>query len=57
MVRTSTPVYLAAPPTVQGAEPTGNGQATGTIMAIDPASGEPVVVVDHVDASASFDLH
>ncbi len=49
--------YLAAPLVVAGVEPPANWQAVGSIMVVDPAGGDPVVVVDGVDAFAPFDLH
>ena len=49
--------YLVAPPNLAGADPSANGQAVGSIMVVDPAGGDPGVVVDGVDAFAPFDLH
>jgi len=48
-------IYLVAAPSAGG--PPEAAPATGSIMAIDPAGGDPVRVVDGVDPYVPFDLH
>lgn len=52
--------YLVGPPTAPGPPnggPPSVEPATGSIMAVDPAGGDPVKVVDRVDPYVPFDLH
>jgi Tol biopolymer transport system component len=47
--------YLAAP-NVPGDSPSA-WHGIGSIMVVDPAGGDPAVVIDGVDAHTAFDLH
>ena len=49
-------LFYVDAPSVQIPDSASGGQATGSIMAFDPAGGLPVLVVDGVDADAPFDI-